>query len=155
MIYIAIDTRYQIMSTNFAVVADLLRTRGLRLTPSRRAIVEKALAGEDLFSVSEIQDRLPRVGRATVFRTIRLLVELGLLCRVLLEDGTPRYRPSAAAHHHHHLVCTGCGSVEDFAECDLSAVSAALAGRTNYEIQGHRLELFGLCPTCRVATVSP
>ncbi len=142
------------MRTKEATVADLLKTRGLRLTPSRRTIVEKALAGDEPFSVADMQRLLPGIGRATVFRTIRLLVDLDLLCRVLLEDGTPRYRASRAAHHH-HLVCTGCGSVEDFAECDLSAVSATLAGRTNYEIQGHRLELFGLCPTCRVAAASP
>jgi Fur family ferric uptake transcriptional regulator len=139
------------MKTRHAAVEVLLNARGLRLTPSRRALVDEALAGDEPFSVAEMQRRLPQLGRATVFRTIRLLVELGLLCRVLLEGGTPCYRASAAAHHH-HLVCTGCGSVEDFAECDLSAVSAALAGRTNYEIQGHRLELFGLCPTCQVST---
>jgi len=139
------------MSTNQAALAELLSARGLRLTASRRAVVDEALASDEPFSVAEMQRRLPRLGRATVFRTIRLLVKLDLLCRVLLEDGTPRYRPSAAAHHH-HLVCTGCGSVEDFADCDLDAVSAALAGRTNYEIQGHRLELFGLCPTCQVST---
>ncbi|MGA2285941.1 MAG: Fur family transcriptional regulator [Dehalococcoidia bacterium] len=139
------------MKTKQATVEELLNAKGLRLTASRRAVVDETLASDEPFSVAEMQRRLPHLGRATVFRTIRLLVEIGLLCRVLLEDGTPCYRASAAAHHH-HLVCTGCGSVEDFAECDLSAVSAALAGRTNYEIQGHRLELFGLCPTCQVST---
>ncbi|MGD0114701.1 MAG: Fur family transcriptional regulator [Dehalococcoidia bacterium] len=139
------------MKTKQATIEELLKARGLRLTASRRAVVDEALAGDEPFSVADMQLRLPRLGRATVFRTIRLLVDLGLLCRVLLEDGTPCYRASAAAHHH-HLVCTGCGSVEDFAECDLDAVSAALAGRTNYAIQGHRLELFGLCPTCQVST---
>jgi len=139
------------MKTRQATVEELLNARGLRLTASRRAVVDEALAGDEPFSVAEMQRRLPQLGRATIFRAIRLLVELGLLCRVLLEDGTPRYRASAAAHHH-HLVCTGCGSVEDFADCDLDAVSVALAGRTNYEIQGHRLELFGLCPTCQVST---
>jgi Fur family ferric uptake transcriptional regulator len=142
------------MKTRQATVEELLNARGLRLTASRRAVVDEALAGDEPFSVAEMQRRLPQLGRATIFRAIRLLVELGLLCRVLLEDGTPRYRASAAAHHH-HLVCTGCGSVEDFADCDLDAVSVALAGRTNYDIQGHRLELFGLCPTCQEAAVSP
>ncbi len=137
------------MRTKQAAVDELLKANGFRLTARRRAVVDAALAADEPFSVAEMQRRLPQLGRATVFRTIRLLVELGLLCRVLLEDGTPCYRSSAAAHHHHHLVCTGCGSVEDFAECDLDAVSVALAGRTNYDIQGHRLELFGLCPACQ------
>jgi Fe2+ or Zn2+ uptake regulation protein len=140
------------MKTKQATAEDLLKARGLRLSPSRRAVVGEALATDEPFSVADMRLRLPRLGRATVFRTIRLLVKLDLLCRVLPENGTPRYRPSAAAHHH-HLVCTGCGSVEDFAEYDLDAVSVAFAGRTNYEIQGHRPELFGLCPTCQVSAL--
>jgi Fur family transcriptional regulator, ferric uptake regulator len=136
---------------NVSAIRDLLRARGQRLTPSRRAVVEAALSADELFSVADVQRRAPGVGRATVFRTIKLLVDLDLLCRVILEDGTPRYRPSGLAHHH-HLVCTGCGNVEDFVDCDLDAMSEVLAGRTKYEIQGHRLELFGLCPACRVPT---
>lgn len=85
---------------------------------------------------------------------MKLLVDLDLVCRVRLEDGSPRYRLRAAAHHHHHLVCTGCGSVEDFSDCGVDAVSKTLAGRTKYEIQGHRLELYGLCPACRVSVAS-
>ena len=135
-------------------ITERLRLKGHRLTESRRAVVRALLAGDDQFSVADVQRRLPGVGRATVFRTMKLLVDLDLVCRVPLEDGSLRYRLSRPSHHH-HLVCTGCGSVEDFAECDLSSVSATLAGRTNYEIQGHRLELFGLCPTCRVAALSP
>ena len=133
-------------------IASLLATKGHRLTAGRRAVVEAVLAGDDLFSVADIQRLVPRIGRATVFRTMRLLVALDLVCRVRLEDGTPRYRLRAAPQHHHHLVCTGCGSVEDFSDCDLDAMSEALAGRTKYEIRGHRLEMFGLCPTCRVVS---
>jgi Fur family ferric uptake transcriptional regulator len=107
------------------------------------------LTGDDQFSVADVQRQVPGVGRATVFRTMKLLVDLDLVCRVPLEDGSLRYRLSQPAHHH-HLVCTGCGSVEDFAGCDLDSMAEDLASRTAYEIQGHRLELYGLCPACRV-----
>ena len=136
---------------NVNAVREMLRTRGCRLTPSRRVVAEAALSSDEPFSVADVQRRTPQVGRATVFRTIKMLVDLDLLCRVLLEDGTPRYR-LRRLEHHHHLVCTVCGDVEDFVDCDLEAMSAELAGRTNYEIQGHRLELFGLCPTCQVSS---
>jgi len=133
-------------------IGSLLTTRGHRLTAGRRAVVDAMLAGDDLFSVADIQRLVPRVGRATVFRTMRLLVDLDLVCRVRLEDGSLRYRLRVAPEHHHHLVCTGCGSVEDFSDCGVDAVSKTLAGRTKYEIQGHRLELYGLCPECRVSS---
>lgn len=92
---------------------------------------------------------LPSVGRATVFRTIRLLVELDAICRVPLEDGSVRYRLRGREEHHHHLVCTNCGDMTDFAGCDLGALTAELGKRTAYEITSHRLELYGICPSCR------
>jgi Fur family ferric uptake transcriptional regulator len=134
-------------------IAERLRLKGHRLTESRRAVVQALLAGDDPFSVADVRRRLPGVGRATVFRTLKLLVELDLVCRVPLEDGSPRYRISPPSHHH-HLVCTGCGSVEDFAGCDLEAMAEELADRTAYEIQGHRLEVYGLCPACRAPTAA-
>ena len=132
------------------VISDLLAAKGYRLTGSRRAVVEAMLAGDDLFSVADVQRLVPRIGRATVFRTMKLLVDLDLVCRVRLEDGSLRYRVSRNDAHHHHLVCSGCGNVEDFSDCDLDAMSETIAGRTRYEIQGHWLELYGLCPECRV-----
>ena len=136
-------------------IGSLLAAKGHRLTPSRHAVVEAALRRDDLFSVADVQRLVPRIGRATVFRTVKLLVDLDLLCRIRLEDGTLRYRLRVAPEqHHHHLVCTGCGNVEDVPECDLDAVSEVLAGRTKYEIQGHRLEMFGLCPECRVPSAN-
>lgn len=128
--------------------AETLKLSGHRLTQSRRAVVQAVLAGDDHFSIADVQQRARGVGRATVFRTMKLLVDLDLVCRVPLEDGSPCYRVSRPSHHH-HLVCTGCGNVEDFADCDLDAMAEEIAGRTAYEIQGHRLEMYGLCPACR------
>ncbi len=139
--------------SNVTTIGSLLTAKGHRLTRSRRAVVEAALACNDLFSVADVQQLVPRIGRATVFRTMKLLVDLDLVCRVRLEDGTLRYRLSDAAHHH-HLVCSGCGSVEDFSDCDLDAMSESVASRTKYDIQGHWLELYGLCPACRVSVAS-
>jgi Fur family ferric uptake transcriptional regulator len=141
------------MSTTEAII-ERLRLSGHRLTASRRAALEAIAASDDHFSVAEVQQRLPTVGRATLFRTIRLLVDLGLLCRVLLEDGSLRYRLSRRPTHHHHLVCTACGDVEDFADCDLAALSKELTRRTAYEIRGHWLEMYGLCPACRAPTTA-
>jgi len=132
------------------ILIERLRLSGHRVTASRRAALEAIAASDDHFSVADVQQRVPDVGRATLFRTIRLLVDLDILCRVLLEDGSLRYRLSRRPAHHHHLVCSACGDVEDFADCDLAALSKELTRRTAYEIRGHWLEMYGLCPDCRV-----
>jgi len=136
--------------TTTGLLIERLRLSGHRVTASRRAALEAIAASDDHFSVADVQQRAPAVGRATLFRTIRLLVDLDILCRVLLEDGSLRYRLSRRPTHHHHLVCTVCGDVEDFADCDLGALSKELTRRTAYEIRGHWLEMYGLCPDCRV-----
>jgi Fur family ferric uptake transcriptional regulator len=137
------------------LVIDRLRSLGHRVTASRRAVVEAVAISQGHVSVDDIRRRAPGVGRATVFRTMKLLVDLELVCRVLLEDGSLRYRLSHRPTHHHHLVCTACGSVEDFADCDLGPLAEELSRRTAYQIQGHWLELYGLCPDCRAPAAIP
>jgi Fur family ferric uptake transcriptional regulator len=88
------------------------------------------------------------VGRATVFRTMRLLTELDIVCRVLLEDGSLRYRVSRRGHHH-HLVCVSCGNVKDLDECAIADLVRELAAATQYQIEGHWLEFYGRCAACR------
>src|SRR5262245_31915246 len=104
--------------------------RGHRITGSRRRVLDAILAQPAHFTVDDVMRSAPRVGRATVFRTIKLLVDLNLLCRVLLEDATLHYRLSTRGHHH-HLVCIECGRVEDFTNCDVQALVSDLARATN------------------------
>lgn len=129
-----------------------LESLGHRVTPSRRAVIAAILQQSAHFSVDELLRRCRRgAGRATVFRTLRLLVEMGDVCRVLLEDGTMHYRVSQRGHHH-HLVCTACGKVEDLDQCAITDTMRELAQSTGYDIEGHWLELYGRCAECR-ATV--
>ena len=101
------------------------------------------------FTAEALAARVRGVGRATVFRTLKLLVDEGVVCRVLLDDGHLHYRLSRSAHHH-HLVCTQCGAIEDFTTCDVAEVIDDLSRRTGYEIESHWLELYGRCSRCRV-----
>ena len=78
-----------------------LEALGHRATEPRRTVVQAALFQRGHFTAEELCRELPAVGRATVFRTLKLLVELGVVCRVLLEDGHFRYRLSSPDHHHH------------------------------------------------------
>lgn len=125
-----------------------LEARGYRVTPSRRAVIAAILAQAGHFTVEDVLTRCRDAGRATVFRTIRLLTELGVVCRVLLEDGSKHYMVSQRGHHH-HLVCTSCGNVEDLDQCAISDALRDLSEATGYEVEGHWLELYGRCARCR------
>ena len=125
-----------------------LEARGHRVTPSRRAVIAAVLTQRDHFTVDDLLHRCRGAGRATVFRTVRLLTELGVVCRVLLEDGSLHYRLSQRGHHH-HLVCTDCGAIEDLDQCAIAGFIRDLSATSNFEIEGHWLELYGRCATCR------
>lgn len=118
-----------------------------RITVSRIAVIGLVASMPGHFSVEDLLTQARGIGRATVFRTLKLLVDEGMVCRVLLEDGRLHYRVSHDTHHH-HLVCKQCGAVEDFTTCDLSDLVAGLAGRTGFQITSHWLEFYGLCRAC-------
>jgi Fur family ferric uptake transcriptional regulator len=134
---------------NLESIVQRLEEQRYRITPSRLAVVKAVLDLSGHFSVDDILSRVPGVGRATVFRTIKLLSEMGMLCRVLLEDGSLRYRVSQRQDHHHHLVCVSCASVQELDACIDPEVLGDLAQSTGYEIEGHWLEFFGRCAACR------
>ena len=134
---------------NLESVVQRLEEQRYRVTPSRLAVVAAVLDLSGHFSVDDILSRVPDVGRATVFRTMRLLSEMGVLCRVLLDDGSLRYRVSHRQDHHHHLVCVSCASVQELDACIDPEVLNELARTTGYEIEGHWLEFFGRCAACR------
>jgi Fur family ferric uptake transcriptional regulator len=131
------------------LVTERLELRGHRMTTSRRRVVDAVLAQQGHFTVDDVLRKTRRVGRATVFRTMRLLLDLNIVCRVLLDDGTLHYRVSTGRHHH-HLVCTDCGRVEDFSQCDVESLVRDLQKATQYEVQAHWLEVYGRCQACRL-----
>lgn len=124
-----------------------LEDQGYRSTGPRRAIIEMLEKKQDGFTADEIGRDLPRVGRATVFRTIKLLMESGLVCRLNLADGAPRYSLSRVGHHH-HTVCVECGTVGDFRAATVERLMRALADDISGEVIGHRIELYITCEGC-------
>jgi Fur family ferric uptake transcriptional regulator len=137
--------------TDAALAVDALDAAGYRLTGPRRAL-SSVMAGIDgpftaARVVDEARDRGLRVGRATVFRTIDALERAGAIERLDLPNGEHAYVACAPAHHH-HVVCSACGRTAEVADGDLAALVGEIGRRTGYQIQEHRLELFGLCPDC-------
>ncbi len=124
-----------------------LETIGFRSTAPRRAVLEAIERAPGPFTVEDLLGQVPAVGRATVFRTIKLLQELDLLCRVPLEDGSVRYQLSEGTHHH-HLVCRSCGGFTEFTDPEIDARIHEQATLHGFQLQGHSLELYGLCARC-------
>lgn len=133
-------------------ILTAMHERGWRITAPRRAIVELVLTCDRPFSGDELYRALrklqPGIGRATVFRTLDLLVDLGVIERVHHPSGVHRYVVSADTHRH-HVVCVRCGAVAEFADCNVESVLQRIAAQTQYRILGHWLELTGLCAVCQ------
>ena len=134
--------------SEFESVIRKLEALDQRITPSRVAVIAAVLAQSGHFSVEDVLRQARAVGRATVFRTMRLLTDLERACRVILEDGSLHYRVSRRGHHH-HLVCVSCGNVQDLDDCAVAGLVRELAAATEYEIEGHWLEFYGRCASCR------
>ena len=120
-----------------------IRGRGYKATPQRLAVIG-ALAAEQHQSLEEIRGRCPEVGLVTVYRTLDLLSEIGLVRRLDLGDG-PRYE--LAEDHHHHLICESCGEISEFEECPLDPARLPEIGG-GFEVRSHSLEVYGLCAAC-------
>jgi len=124
-------------------------TRPRRLIAER--LIELADKGED-FTTDELWQELrqvePKMGRATVFRAVEKLVEMGLLNRIEFADGTHHYRVCGGSHHH-HLTCTRCHRVVEVEVCLPEDQFASIGVQTDFAIEGHSLTLFGRCPDCR------
>ena len=128
---------------------EALEDCGQRMT-GQRALLARHLDGKaEAFSAEEIARELPGVGRATIYRTLKLLVEAGALCKMQLPDGSPRYKRDAAAHHHHHLVCTVCRRVEEFRHPSVERMLRTMRDEVGGTVVGHRLEIFIVCNDCR------
>jgi Fur family ferric uptake transcriptional regulator len=131
---------------------------GYRMTSPRRAILEQIAACEGQFTASDVLQRVaavaPEIGRATVFRTIELLLDLGALERV--HTGDERRDTYVVCHdgHHHHLVCSVCGTVAETADCTIGEAVAAMARQAGYEVEQHWLEIVGRCPRCAAASAT-
>lgn len=135
-----------------ATIVEALDGAGYRLTSPRRALAA-LIAGRDGHFTAEgllLESRRRRLGvtRATVFRSLDVLADLGLVERLDLPSGEHAFVACEPAHHH-HVVCSSCGRSTEVEDDGLEALAAEIGRQTGYRVDTHRLELFGLCPVCR------
>ena len=135
-----------------AVRPDLLAVLedgGYRITAPRRSVIAALGSKDEGFTSEELCDELPAVGRATVYRTIKLLQKAGVICRLTMPDGAPKYS-LARVEHHHHTVCVKCGAVGEFRHATIERLLRAIGQEISGEIVGHRLEVFTVCADCEM-----
>ncbi len=143
------DTSHAAISE--AAAADaiaVLHEHGYRTTEPRRQVVSAVLLHPKPFTSEQIVAELPGIGRSTVYRTLEILASLGQLSRILQPSGSPAYVVTLPGHRH-HLVCSSCGTVVSFTACPVESLVPELTRDTDFAIQGHHLEVFGICPSCR------
>ena len=131
-------------------VLKQLAERGFRDTRARRSIVETVLNKDGQFSARQLHEELRRrgVGRATVFRTLDLLVELGVLNRLHTDDRCSSYIV-CADRHHHHLVCDRCGAVQEISDGRVERALRAMAAESGFRAREHHVEIVGSCRDCQ------
>ena len=134
-------------------IAGTLRQYGYKLTPQRQVIIQTIASRQDHLTpaalYAEIHQDHPNIGFVTVYRTLELLAKLGLICRVHAGGNCRSYLMRRPSEHHHHLICSNCGRVVDFTDCDLGEVEQRLSHETGFDIDDHLLEFIGLCQVCQ------
>jgi Fur family transcriptional regulator, ferric uptake regulator len=139
-------------------IVTTLDGAGYRLTGPRRKLAALIAGREGHFTAGDLLAEAHRqrlgVGRATVFRTLEVLEALGAVERLDLPTGEHAYVTCRPAHHH-HLVCAQCGRTTEIDDAGLRVVVGEIARRTGYRVDEHRLELFGLCPSCLASEPGP
>jgi Fur family ferric uptake transcriptional regulator len=138
------------MSDPTPIVTALDRA-GYRLTEPRRALATLISDQDGLFTAAELvaaaRDRRLGIGRATVFRTLDALEDIGAIERLDLPSGEHAY-VACEGPHHHHIVCSRCGRSVEIDDTGLRPVVREVGRQTGFRVDDHRLELFGVCPAC-------
>jgi len=127
--------------------------RGLKSTRQREVILEEFLSVGSHLSTEELYLRLrrknPRIGYATVHRTLKLFAECGIAEQRHFGDGQARYEASDLDEHHDHLICISCGKIVEFEDTRIEQLQEEVARQHGFSIERHRLELYGCCESCR------
>ncbi|WP_438434740.1 peroxide-responsive transcriptional repressor PerR [Gorillibacterium sp. sgz500922] len=141
------------MESRFEQALEKLKTTGVRMTPQRHAILSFLLDSVDHPSADEIYKalvpRFPSMSVATIYNNLRVFIDSGLVRELTYGDSSSRF--DADLSDHYHAQCRVCGKIVDFSYPLLPEVEQAAACETGFQIEGLRLEVYGICPACKPA----
>lgn len=134
------------------LVEQAFRRRGVRMTAPRRRILSTILATKGHFTADDLLDVMGRsniaASKATLYRTLALLVEEGHLEPREFERGPLRYEVVVGRDHHDHMICTSCGTVHEFVDEEIERLQERACEEFGFRMLGHSHRIFGLCSRC-------
>ena len=130
-----------------------LERRGLKLTAERQALFDEVFSKHEHVEADELLVRLrakhKKISRATIYRTLELLVEAGVVGKLRIGEAGYRYERLHAGDHHDHLICDQCGRVIEFFEPRIVALQDEVAARHGFLLLSHNHQMRGVCRRCR------
>ncbi|MFS8513783.1 MAG: peroxide-responsive transcriptional repressor PerR [Planifilum fulgidum] len=130
---------------------EKLKATGVRMTPQRQAILEYLLSTMSHPTADEIYKALekdfPNMSVATIYNNLRLFKEAGLVRELTYGDSSSRF--DANMSDHYHIICRRCGKITDFKYPPLVEVEQEAARKTGFQVDSHRMEVYGLCTDCQ------
>lgn len=141
-------------------LAEYMSKNGLRSTEQRRLIVDTFFEAPAHITIEELLGHVrasdPRVGYATVYRTLKLLAESGVAHERRFGDGVTRYEiADEEDEHHDHLICLQCEEILEFEEPRLEELEQEIAARYGFKVEWHKHELYGVCAECQKKQKKP
>ncbi len=142
----------ELIRTAENVFREFLRDRGLKYTAERRLILQAVMRNAEHFEAEQLlldmRQTSTKVAKATVYRTLKLLVECGIVKEVHFSNKQVHYEHTYGQDPHDHMVCRRCGRIIEFDASDVVSLRTVLAARKNFHVQSHRFQIIGLCDAC-------
>ena len=140
------------MVTKEEKLREFLAARGLKFTGERARILEQVFSVHRHFQadelLAEIRARGGRVSKSTIYRTLALLVQSGLLHQVITGEKHAHYEHVFGHEHHDHLICSRCGEIAEFFDPKIEGLLGKRCDEMRFRAEGHRLQIIGLCARC-------
>lgn len=130
---------------------DRLKESGVRITPQRHAVLEFLISAEihptadDIYKA--LEGKFPNMSVATVYNNLRVFREIGIVRELTYGDSSSRFDYNTTKHY--HIICDSCGKIVDFHYPSLDEVESLAEQVTGFDVSHHRMEIYGICPTCK------
>ncbi|MCZ6683593.1 MAG: transcriptional repressor [Planctomycetota bacterium] len=142
----------ELMKAAENVFREFLRDRGLKYTGEREMIVQAVMRNPEHFEAEQLlrdmRQAREKVGKATVYRTLKLLVECGIVKEVHFSNKQVHYEHTYGQDPHDHMVCRRCGRIIEFDASDVVRLRTVLAAKKDFKALSHRFQIVGLCRAC-------
>jgi Fur family transcriptional regulator, ferric uptake regulator len=142
-----------------AIFRAYLRDRGLKYTPERQMLLLEVLGTPQHFEAEQLLISMrqsgKRVAKATIYRTLPLLADCGIIKQVQFGDNLARYEPILGQAPHDHMVCGNCRRIIEFDSTQVESLRNVIAARHEFQPSGHRFQITGLCKECAPSQAKP